>query len=140
MTKNMKNYPGRKELKSTLLQEFKTALVQEKVSKSGHKTLNRAGHISNWCGVIMPNFLNSEFSYFVNSNTCLKRPLKKKTKIVVQDGLLLNAGQKYCRVLYFQPSLVQHRKTHPCLTERLLMGRKESNQTNKQPSLSYHLS
>ena len=28
--------------------------------------------------------------------------------------------------------LVQPRKTHPCLTERLLMGRKESNQTNKQ--------
>ena len=27
--------------------------------------------------------------------------------------------------------LVQPRKTHPCLTERLLMGRKESNQTNK---------
>ena len=25
--------------------------------------------------------------------------------------------------------LVQSRKTHPCLTERLLMGRKESNQT-----------
>ena len=33
---------------------------------------------------------------------------------------------------YFCPSfvLVQPRKTHPCLTERLLMGRKESNQTN----------
>ena len=31
------------------------------------------------------------------------------------------------------PSLVpvQPRKTRPCLTERLLMGRKESNQTNK---------
>ena len=28
--------------------------------------------------------------------------------------------------------LVQPRKTHPFLTERLLMGRKESNQTNKQ--------
>ena len=27
--------------------------------------------------------------------------------------------------------LVQTRKTRPCLTERLLMGRKESNQTNK---------
>ena len=27
--------------------------------------------------------------------------------------------------------LVQPRKTRPCLTERLLMGRKESNQTNK---------
>ena len=33
----------------------------------------------------------------------------------------------------FYPSLVlvQPRKTRPCLTERLLMGRKESNQTNK---------
>ena len=28
--------------------------------------------------------------------------------------------------------MVQPRKTRPCLTERLLMGRKESNQTNKQ--------
>ena len=27
--------------------------------------------------------------------------------------------------------LVQPRKTHPCLTERLLMGCKESNQTNQ---------
>ena len=27
--------------------------------------------------------------------------------------------------------IVQPRKTHPCLTERLLMGCKESNQTNK---------
>ena len=31
--------------------------------------------------------------------------------------------------------LIQPRKTRPCLTERLLMGRKESNQTNKQNSL-----
>ena len=28
--------------------------------------------------------------------------------------------------------LVQPRKTRPCFTKRLLMGRKESNQTNKQ--------
>ena len=28
--------------------------------------------------------------------------------------------------------LVQTRKTRPLITERLLMGRKESNQTNKQ--------
>ena len=27
---------------------------------------------------------------------CLKRPLKKKTKIGFQDRLWLNAGQKYC--------------------------------------------
>ena len=33
--------------------------------------------------------------------------------------------------------LVQPRKTRPFITERLLMGRKESNQTNKKhPSLS----
>ena len=31
--------------------------------------------------------------------------------------------------------LVQPRKTSPCLTERLLMGRKESNQTNKNKVL-----
>ena len=33
------------------------------------------------------------------SKTCLKRPLKKKTKFCFQDGLSLNAGQKYCRML-----------------------------------------
>ena len=36
--------------------------------------------------------------YFVYSKTCLMRPLKKKTKIVL-DRLSLNAGQKYCRML-----------------------------------------
>ena len=33
------------------------------------------------------------------SKTCLKRPLKKKTKIDFQDQLSLSAGQKYCRML-----------------------------------------
>ena len=48
------------------------------------------------------------------SKTCLKWPLKKKTKIGFQDRLLLNAGQKYCRMLqesilqYFWPSLSYH--------------------------------
>ena len=38
------------------------------------------------------------------------------------------------RARHIYPSLVlvQLRKTHPSLTERLLMGCKESNQTNKQ--------
>ena len=36
------------------------------------------------------------------------------------------------RHIYPSSVLVHPRKTHPCLTERLLMGRKESNQTNKQ--------
>ena len=35
------------------------------------------------------------------------------------------------RDIYPSLVLVQPRKTRPCLTERLLMGRKESNQTNK---------
>ena len=33
------------------------------------------------------------------SKTCFKKPLKKKTKIGFHDRLLLNAGQKCCRVL-----------------------------------------
>ena len=35
--------------------------------------------------------------------------------------------------------LVQPRKTRPCLTERLLMGRKESNQTNTNCLLGHML-
>ena len=35
----------------------------------------------------------------VYSKTCLKRPLKKKTKLGFLDRLSLNAGQKYCRML-----------------------------------------
>ena len=41
------------------------------------------------------------------------------------------------RHIYPSLVLVQPRKTRPCLTERLLMGRKESNQTNKQNSLLF---
>ena len=33
--------------------------------------------------------------------------------------------------------LVQPRKSHPFLTKRLLMGRKESNQTNKSIMVNY---
>ena len=36
------------------------------------------------------------------SKTCLKRPLKAKTNIRFQDRLLLNAGQKYCRMLQWE--------------------------------------
>ena len=40
------------------------------------------------------------------SKTCLKRPLKKKTKIGFQDQLSLNAVQKYCRMLQWQHSAI----------------------------------
>ena len=33
------------------------------------------------------------------TQTCLKLPLKRRPKIGFQDQLLLNAGQKYCRML-----------------------------------------
>ena len=45
--------------------------------------------------------------YTVNSTkTCLKRPLKKKTKIGFQDRFSLNAGQKYCRMLSLEHSAI----------------------------------
>ena len=37
--------------------------------------------------------------YISYSKTCVKRPLSKRPKIGFQDQLLLNAGQKYCRML-----------------------------------------
>ena len=40
------------------------------------------------------------------SKAGLKRPLKKKTKICFQYLLLLNAGQKYCRMLPLEQSAI----------------------------------
>ena len=57
----------------------------------------------------------------VYSKTCLKRPLKKKTKIGFQDPLSLDTGQKYCRMLhksilqYFRFSLNFHLTLKPLL-------------------------
>ena len=56
--------------------------------------------------------LNHQYSNY--SNTCLKRSPKKKTIIWVLDRLLLNAGQKYCRMPQrsilqnFRPSFIYH--------------------------------
>ena len=47
--------------------------------------------------------------------------------------------RRHCVVIFEQDTfyhslvLVQPRKTRPCITERLLMGRKESNQTKSPP-------
>ena len=53
--------------------------------------------------------------------------------------------QRHCVVSLsknINPSLVlvQPRKTRPFITERLLMGRKESNQTKNKDNLSLHTS
>ena len=39
--------------------------------------------------------------------TCLKRTLRKKTKMCFQDRLSLNAGQKYCRMLQCEHSAIR---------------------------------
>ena len=44
--------------------------------------------------------------YQLYSKTCLKQPLKKNTKIGFQNRLLLNAGQKYCRMLQGEHSAI----------------------------------
>ena len=41
-----------------------------------------------------------------SSKTCLKRPLSKRVKIDFQDELLLNSGQKYCRMLQGEHSAI----------------------------------
>ena len=40
------------------------------------------------------------------SNTCVKRSLSKRWKIGVQDQTLLDAGQKYCRMLQDEHSAI----------------------------------
>ena len=41
------------------------------------------------------------------NRTCLKRPLKKKTKIGFKDRILLSAGQKYCKMLQGEHSAIR---------------------------------
>ena len=49
-------------------------------------------------------------------------------------GCRFEPHRRHCIVVLEQDTfiLASPRKTRPCLTERLLMGRKESNQINKQ--------
>ena len=51
-------------------------------------------------------------------------------KLILKTG---HIGSHYCKEhIYPSLVLVQPRKTHPCLTERLLMGCNESNQTKQK--------
>ena len=49
---------------------------------------------------------NLRVYYLEYSKTCVKGPLSKRQKIVFQDQLLLNAGQKYCRMLQGEHSAI----------------------------------
>ena len=83
---------------------------------------------------------------FKDSKTYFKQPLKKKMGVQWLSGRVLDSRprgrgfephRRHCIVSLsknINPSLVlvQPRKTRPFITERLLMGRKESNQTKNQ--------
>ena len=50
---------------------------------------------------------DKRFAYFFHySKTCLKGRLRRRPKIGFQDGLWLNAGQKYCRILQGEHSAI----------------------------------
>ena len=51
---------------------------------------------------------------------------------------IMENHKKFPRHIYPSLVLVQPRKTRPCLTERLLMGRKESNQTKTKKFHARH--
>ena len=44
--------------------------------------------------------------FLMYSKTCVKWPLSKRLKIVFQDQVSLNAGQKYCRMLQGENSAI----------------------------------
>ena len=46
------------------------------------------------------------FLEYLYSKTCVKWPLSKRPKVVFQDQLLLDAGQKYCRMLQGEHSAI----------------------------------
>ena len=55
-----------------------------------------------WRILFLENFIFTK----TYSNTCIKRPLLKRPKKGFQDQLLLNAGQKYCRMLQGEHSAI----------------------------------
>ena len=65
-----------------------------------------------WVNVVkILSFLNRRLTkmqtnHCIYSNTCVKQPLSKRPKIGFQDRLLLNAGQKYCRMLPLEHSAI----------------------------------
>ena len=82
-------------------------------------------------------FKNSKILTFRNSNfeTCRMPTKINNFKCVTNQKVRASPASLHCgpwpRRIYPSLVLVQPRKTRPYTTERLLMGRKESNQTNK---------
>ena len=80
---------------------------------------------------------NLEHKYYEGAQWLSGRVFDSKPK-----GRWFEPHRRHCVVSLsknINPSLVlvQHRKTRPYITERLLMGRKEPNQTNKINTLCF---
>ena len=56
--------------------------------------------------LIMMKSMSITTMLFIYSKTCVKWPLSKRPKIVLQYQLMLNAGQKYCRMLPLEHSAI----------------------------------
>ena len=52
------------------------------------------------------HFINEPAYFCMNCKTCLRQPISKRPKIVFQYLLSLNAGQKYCRMLQGEHSVI----------------------------------
>ena len=72
-----------------------------------------------WLGHIWVQTISNNYQH-----KCITKSLKVRSSLAS-----LRCGLR-ARHIYPSLVLVQPRKTRPCLTKRLLMGRKESNQTN----------
>ena len=62
----------------------------------------KAVHLQINPSVVYIDWIGNDFIYSIPVNyskTCVKQPISKRPKIVFEDQLSLNAGQKYCRML-----------------------------------------
>ena len=87
----------------------KCVIIKVAIHKSGatKKAMHKTGVIKEALyksGAIKEMFLL--INPVINSKTCLKQPLRKNTKIGFQYRLLLNSGQKYCRMLHGEHSAI----------------------------------
>ena len=94
------------------------------------------GHPTNWA-VLVNKIITSIPKMFSKLNIVKAQWLSGRVLDSRPKGRGFEPYQRHCAVSLsknINPSLVldQPRKTRPFITERLLMGRKESNQTNKQ--------
>ena len=113
--------------KCVIFQRRQTALLWSK--RLSHFCLMEFPTFINWTNLLLiKGLLGRKFqvqcintAYY--SKTCVKRPLSKRQKIDFQDQFLLFAGQKYCRMLQGDKTMIL--MTNGSLTKA---------------SLSYHLS